>query len=167
MRAALRTIEYQPEPSTLSGDPAEFSFLARLIIGPPDAPGGESLDVTVCTPEWLAAASRRVGGIYDARHHVVVNLDDFNQRALRDWLASRVHEAEAASWPEVGRRLGRLGQWEFEDYRPGLLDRDQRHVRAFVARPRCSIMSMCPGSLTGVTSSLTPVSTRIAIAQRC
>lgn len=118
MRAALRTIEYQPEPSTLSGDPAEFSFLARLIIGPPDAPGEESFDVTVCTPEWLAAASRRVGGIYDARHHVVVNLDDFNQRALRDWLASRVHEAEAASWPEVGRRLGRLGQWEFEDYRP-------------------------------------------------
>lgn len=118
MRAALRTIEFLPEPSTLSGDPGEFSFLARLIIGPSDAPGEEAFDVTVCTPEWLAAASRRVGGIYDARHHVVVNLDEFNQRALRDWLATRVREAEAASWPEVGQRLGRLGQSEFEDYRP-------------------------------------------------
>lgn len=118
MRAVLRTIEFQPEPSTLSGDPVEFSFLARLMAGPSDAPGEESFDVTVCTPEWLAAASRRVGGIYDARHHVVVNLDEFSQRALRDWLAARVHEAEAASWPEVGQRLGELGQWEFEDYRP-------------------------------------------------
>lgn len=118
MRAALRSIGFQPEPSTLSGDPAEFSFLARLIIGPADAPGEESFDVTVCTPEWLAIASRRAGGIYDARHHVVVNLDEFNQRALRDWLASRVHEAEAANWSERGQRLGRLGHWEFEDYQP-------------------------------------------------
>jgi hypothetical protein len=118
VRAALRSIEFQPDPSTLSGDPAEFSFLARLIIGPSDAPGEESFDVTVCTPEWLATASRRAGGIYDARHHVVVNLDEFNQRALRDWLASRVREAEGANWPEVGQRLGRLGHWEFEDYHP-------------------------------------------------
>lgn len=118
MRAALRSFEFQPEPSTLSADPAEFSFLARLIIGPADAPGEESFDVTVCTPERLATASRRIGGIYDARHHVVVNLDEFNQRALRAWLASRVHDAEADSWPELGQRLGRLGQWEFEDYLP-------------------------------------------------
>lgn len=116
MRAALRSIEFQPDPSTLSGDPAEFLFLARLIIGPSDAPGEESFDVIVCTPEWLATASRRAGGIYDARHHVVVNLDEFNQRALRDWLASRVHEAEAVNWPEVGQRLGRLSHWEFEHY---------------------------------------------------
>lgn len=32
MRAALRTIEFQPEPSTLSGDRADFSFIARLIL---------------------------------------------------------------------------------------------------------------------------------------
>ena len=108
MRAALKSIGFQPEPSTLSADPAEFSFLARLIIGPSDSPGEESFDVTVCTPEWLATASRRAGGIYDARHHVVVNLDDFNQPALQAWLASRVHEAEAATWPELGQRLGRL-----------------------------------------------------------
>ena len=118
MRAALRTIEFQPEPSTLSGDPAEFSFVARLVIGPSDAPGEESFDVTVCTPEWLSAASRRAGGIYDARHHVVVNLDEFNQRALREWLTSRVHDAEADNWPQFGQLLGRLGQWEFEDYQP-------------------------------------------------
>lgn len=46
MRAALKSIGFQPEPSTLSADPAEFSFLARLIIGPSDSPGEESFDVT-------------------------------------------------------------------------------------------------------------------------
>lgn len=100
MRAALRSIEFQPDPPTLSGDPADFSFLVRLIVGPSDAPGEEIFDVTVCTPEWLATASRRAGGLYDARHHVVVNLDEFNQRALRDWLAS-----EFTKWRRpAGRR---------------------------------------------------------------
>lgn len=49
MRAALKSIVFQPEPSTISADPAEFSFLARLIIGPSSAPGEESFDVTVCS----------------------------------------------------------------------------------------------------------------------
>jgi hypothetical protein len=28
-----------------------------------------------------------------------------------------VQEIEAETWSEVGERLGRLGYWEFEDYR--------------------------------------------------
>jgi hypothetical protein len=39
-------------------------------------------------------------------------------RALRVWLAARMQEVEADTWPEIGERLGRLGSWEFEDYRP-------------------------------------------------
>jgi hypothetical protein len=38
-------------------------------------------------------------------------------RALRDWLAARVQEVEADTWSEIGERLGRVGHWEFEDYR--------------------------------------------------
>lgn len=117
MRAVLRSLELDPDPSTLPGDPAEFSLLARLVVGPSDSPGEETFDVTVCTPEWLAAAARRVGGIYNARHHLVVNFEDFDQRALRAWLAARVQEVEAATWPGIGDQLGRLGHWEFEDYR--------------------------------------------------
>ncbi|WP_405065335.1 immunity 8 family protein [Kribbella sp. NBC_01510] len=78
----------------------------------------ESFDVTVCSPEWLAKTCREVGGIYDARHHLVVNLEDFDVRALCAWLAARVQAVEAESWSEIGERLGRLGYWEFEDYRP-------------------------------------------------
>jgi hypothetical protein len=82
-----------------------------------DGPGEESFNVTVCTPEWLSAACREAGGIYNLRHHMVVRLDDFDQRALRSWLEARVEEVEADSWTEPAGRLGRIGHWEFEDYR--------------------------------------------------
>jgi hypothetical protein len=70
----------------------------------------------VCSPEWLAAQSRRKGFI-DGRHHVIVNMDEFDQRQLRRWLEQRVSSVESPTWPEVGGRLARLGYWEFEDYR--------------------------------------------------
>ena len=117
MRAVLKSLDLEPDPSTLPDDPAEFAILARMIVGPPDTPGEESFDVTVCTPEWLANACRRAGGIYSARHHLVVNFKDFDQRAMRAWLSARVEAVEAENWTEIGERLGRLGLWESEDYR--------------------------------------------------
>ncbi len=114
MRAALKSVDLEPDPATLPGDPAEFSLLARMILGPSDGPGEESLDVTVCSPEWLAQAAR--GGFYDARHHVVVDFDAFDQNALHRWLAERVQSVQADTWAEIGERLARLGHWEFEDY---------------------------------------------------
>lgn len=117
MRAVLKSLEFDPDPSTLSGDPAEFMLLARMIVGPIDSPGEESFDVTICSPEWLAAASRKVG-IYDARHHLVVNVQDLDLSMIRSWLTARVQEVAGESWPDIGERLARLGYWEFEDYQP-------------------------------------------------
>jgi hypothetical protein len=117
MRAVLKSLSLEPEPRTLPDDPADFSLLARMIVGPPDTPGEESFDLTVCTPEWLAKACMQVGGIYNARHHLVVNFEDFDRRALHAWLSARVREVEAETWSEIGARLGRIGHWEFEDYR--------------------------------------------------
>jgi hypothetical protein len=45
-------------------------------------------------------------------------LDTFDKRMLRTWLDARVRAVEAATWGEVGERLGRLGLREFEDYTP-------------------------------------------------
>ena len=114
MRAVLKSLDLEPDPSTLPGDPAAFSLLARMIVGPPDGPGEESFDVTICTPEWLAQAAK--GGFYDARHHVVVNFDAFDKNALHRWLSQRVTSVQADTWHGIGERLGRLGYWEFEDY---------------------------------------------------
>jgi hypothetical protein len=118
MRVRLKHLSLDPDPSTMSGDPAEFSLMARMMVGPPEGPGDESVDVTVCTPEWLAARCRAQGGLYDPRHHLVVTLDDFDRRTLHAWLEARVRTVEAPTWAEVGEKLGRLGRWEFEDHEP-------------------------------------------------
>jgi hypothetical protein len=103
MQATLKSLHLDPDPATLPEDPAAFSLLARLIVGPVDGQGEESFDITVCTPEWLAEACRTVGGIYDARHHIVVNHDDFDKRALHAWLAAMVQEVEARHVERCGR----------------------------------------------------------------
>ena len=82
MRAALKSLDLEPDPATLSGDPSEFALLARMYIGSPDGPGMESFDITVCTPEWLAKQCVAVGGVYNARHHLVVTLETFDKRSL-------------------------------------------------------------------------------------
>ena len=117
VRAVLKSLDLDPDPSTLPDDPSDFALLARMIVGPPDTPGEESFDVTVCSPQWLAKTCREVGGIYNARHHLVVSIDDFDVRVLRAWLAARVREDEADTWSQIGERLGRLAYWEFEDCR--------------------------------------------------
>ena len=114
MRAEVRSIWLDPHPSMLSADPAGFAFGARLLVGPVDAAGEESLDLTICSPEWLA---RKAGGDpYSGRHHVVVNVDSFDVAHLESWLREQVHSVAADTWAEVGQRLSRLGYWEFEDY---------------------------------------------------
>lgn len=59
MRADLKSLYIEPDTSTLPSDPAEFVFLARMSVGPPDGADGETFDITVCTPEWLSKQSRR------------------------------------------------------------------------------------------------------------
>jgi len=61
MRAELRGLDFEPEPRALPADPAAFTFQARLYIGPAADRGEESFDVTVCSPEWLAARCQREG----------------------------------------------------------------------------------------------------------
>jgi hypothetical protein len=70
----------------------------------------------VCSPEWLAARSRS-DGFVDGGHKVIVNMENFDKKRLRDWLDKRVSAVDAPTWREVGERLARLGYWEFEDYR--------------------------------------------------
>jgi hypothetical protein len=75
-----------------------------------------AIDITLCTPEWLARACRELGGIYNARHHLVVSSEDFDKGTLHAWLAARVQEVQADTWVEIAERLSRLCYWEFEDY---------------------------------------------------
>jgi hypothetical protein len=40
-----------------------------------------------------------------------------NLKLAADYLRRRFEEADAADWPTLAEKLGRLGRWEFEDYR--------------------------------------------------
>jgi hypothetical protein len=117
MRATLRSLSLEPEPSTLPAHESGFAFNARLVVGPADGPGEESFDVTVCSPAWLAERCR-AEGIIDGLHHVVVTAASFDQRVLRTWFEARVNAVEGGDWATVADQLGRLGSWEFEGYRP-------------------------------------------------
>ncbi len=75
----------------LSGDPAEFALHARMLIGPAEGPGEESFDITVCTSEWVAEACRKAGGIYNPRHHLVIDSEtSTSERCMLGlWLGCR------------------------------------------------------------------------------
>ena len=117
VRAVLRNLILPPDPRTLPGDPAGFVFGVQLLVGPADGPGEESFELTVCSPEWLAVRCRS-GELVNGLHHVIVGQDTYDERVLRDWLESRVHAAEAATWDGIASQLRFLGGWEFESYRP-------------------------------------------------
>ncbi len=124
VRASLRSVDLSPDPRTLPADPAQFRFLARLMVGPADGPGEESLDVTVCSPEWLAARST-AEGLVDVRHHLVVTVDQYDEGRLQRWFAERVGQVEGPDWPAIGSKaqMGRArGHPAFEG-RPSRLDR--------------------------------------------
>jgi Immunity protein 8 len=118
VRAQVKSLDLEPDPATLSGDPKEFSLLTRMVVGPADTVGEESFDVTVCTPQWLAECCREQGGIYNPRHHLVVTLEEFDKTRLRAWLEARVARVEATTWGEIAAQIGRLAYWEFEDFTP-------------------------------------------------
>ena len=108
-----------PDVDNLSTwQPAEpdcFGFLLQIMVGPASEEGEESFGIEVCTPAWLA---RKYGphGIISGRHHLIVFEYEFKtiESYLRDYVAS----CSADTWQEVAAKIGRLGHWEFEDYRP-------------------------------------------------
>ena len=116
MRAVLRSLHLDPDPVGLSDDPADFAFLARLIVGPSVGPGDECFDVQVCSPEWLAVRCANEQFV-DGRHTVVTTLHSYSEAGLRSFLARRVENVSGKNWRDVAEKVGRLGLWEFQDYR--------------------------------------------------
>lgn len=117
MRAALKSLVFVPEPSSLPADRAAFSFEAEMGCGPSDGDGEEIFGVTVCTGEWLAAVCTQQGGFLDPRHHLVVDYDQFDVRKLRLWLEARVSAAQGQTWSDVAAELAETAHWELDTYR--------------------------------------------------
>ena len=101
---------YSPE------DPASFRILVQLFIGPDGAEGFESFDVVVCTPDWIKQNVAR-DEILLGRHHAIVQEYDYGRLIQR--IEKYLLHCTGDTWEEIAIKVGRLGQWEFEDYSPG------------------------------------------------
>ncbi|WP_216819765.1 Imm8 family immunity protein [Frondihabitans sp. 762G35] len=108
---------------TIEGDdldsiaPEQLTHIAqwiRVLAGPDDGPGEESFDLLVCTPSWLAQELSR-GPAIVGRHHLII--ERWDAARVRAVVTDLFTGEEADDWQDLGPRLGRLGHWEFEDYR--------------------------------------------------
>jgi immunity protein 8 of polymorphic toxin system len=117
IRAELKRL-HSPDVYDLStympDDPEHFGVLVQVIAGPEGGDGEESFDVIVCTPSWL---SNQIGPteIKMGRHYLLLKQYDFAR--LMQFVSSFAAACTGATWEEAALRLGRLGKWEFEDYR--------------------------------------------------
>jgi hypothetical protein len=68
----------------------------------------------VVTPSALQARLSKSAFLV-GRHLLITQR--FDGAATTAFLRARFEEPEAATWPELADKLGRLGLWEFEDYR--------------------------------------------------
>jgi len=91
-----------------------FGISVMAMIGPHAGEGYESFEFMLCTPEWFASNMR--SDIEMGRHYLFVR--DFNYSRLEQYVRDYCRKCgEATNWPALAEKLGRLGMWEFEDYK--------------------------------------------------
>jgi hypothetical protein len=115
MRAILKAMHSPdvPDLETFIPDDGPFGFLLQAFIGPSDADGAESFDLTVCTSEWFAFRRVRGQSIVSGYHTLFV--DEYDFQALKNFLERSVQRSEGETWGEIAGKLSWLGQWEFAE----------------------------------------------------
>ncbi|MGY1961488.1 Imm8 family immunity protein [Nocardia gipuzkoensis] len=114
MKAELKGI-HSPDADLTDGS-AELSadtLLVQLMIGPENAPGEESFDIVVCTPEWHAQASVARGP--EPGEYTLV-LDRIDLALVRRYVTDFLRDLERPTWEELATEISRIGKWEFQDY---------------------------------------------------
>jgi len=97
-------------------DPENACLWVRAMVGPRGGPGEESFDIGVCTPKWLADRCQQEGFVV-GRHYLVVSR--YDAVYVQKLITKLIEKCAGDSWTEVGQKVGRIGHWEFEDYKPG------------------------------------------------
>ena len=92
-----------------------FSFWVRAMIGPDDGEGAESFDIQVCTPKWLQAKYSEEETLF-GRHMLIVF--EYDLERIKQKISKYCAGCSGENWQELANKLGRIGHWEFEDYKP-------------------------------------------------
>lgn len=118
MRAQLRRLHSPDVHDLVNFQPdvrESFGFLLQVLVGPSEGEGEESFDVVVCTPDWLRERHNPTD-IIVGRHYLIVL--EYNHDRLWRFLENYCSQCYGESWQDIANQLGRLGRWEFEDYKP-------------------------------------------------
>ena len=103
-----------PDPSTdFPEDPEDCWIIVMADIGLEGSPGADEFTFYVCTPKRLSKVVQHEGFQF-GRHLLIVERFDWDtvERAI----ARICEEATGDTWEQVAKKIGRYGQWEFEDY---------------------------------------------------
>lgn len=90
-----------------------FGFLLQIMAAPEGSPGEESFDVVVCTIRWFADQHLK-DGIASGMHFIF--MEKYDYEALKKMINDFSDKCIGENWMQVAGKLGRLGQWEFDDY---------------------------------------------------
>ena len=120
MRAELKYLHTPDAPSLRLYAPENssvFGIFVEAMVGPEGDDSSESFGFQLCTPRWLEQAVKgEASAILSGRHHLIV--ESFDYDALHGYVNRYCSSCTGETWSEVAHRVGRLGRWEFEDYRP-------------------------------------------------
>jgi len=94
--------------------PDVFCICLTALVGPHGKRGEDSFHVNVCTPGWMAEMCEKDGFVLGS-HYLVVNAYNWSQ--ILAILTKLLQNCSGETWEEVARKVGRIGTWEFEDYR--------------------------------------------------
>jgi 23S rRNA maturation-related 3'-5' exoribonuclease YhaM len=101
--------DYHPE------DPEDFGFQLTLTIGIEGQKGADNFQLMVATPKHIQKIHPNQSAIL-LRHYLVVFRYDFNE--ILDVINKYIRSIEEDTWERVAEKIGRVAQWEFEDYKP-------------------------------------------------
>jgi hypothetical protein len=117
MKAELKRL-HSPDVADLRtfvpSDPQRFGLFVQAMVGPASDNASESFDLMVSTPDWLREKTE-TGGPMLGVHHVIVARYDYDE--LLRFIRAFCEGCEGSTWQEIATKVGRLGRWEFDEYR--------------------------------------------------
>jgi hypothetical protein len=118
LRAVLKGIHCADIPDLENyrpNTPDKFSFLLQLFVGSDSEEGAQSFGVTVCIPQSLLERYTK-DDVIIGRHLLIIF--EYDYRRIMGKIERFLRRCDGETWDEVARKVGELGHWEFENYKP-------------------------------------------------